>query len=306
MTCNNKVPSKHLSIIGIPFCGGQPKAGVDHGPDALRGAGIKNTITQLGWEVVHDEDIKIAPKTVTTVGKLKNPHWVGAVCKDVSDYVYERIKGGEMSINIGGDHSIATGTIAAVLKARPETLILWVDAHADINTPLTTDSGNIHGMPVAFLAKMAGVVPGFEWLQDVPVLNTDRLVYIGLRDVDAGEKEILRAKNIKHYTAEDVARLGIKTVMDEVIAYTKELPVHISFDIDALDPAHAPATGTPVADGITLEDGKHICQRIGATGRLVSLDLVEINPSLSDSNGAGITHDSAIQLVKAALGARRN
>jgi len=301
----SSIKNKHISIVGVPFSGGQPKGGVDMGPAALRESGIVGAVKQLGWEVVHDQDVQIAPRIHSTVNKLKDPHWVGSVCKQVADHVYERAKEGDLVLTLGGDHSIATGTIAAVLSNRPDTLIVWVDAHADINTPDSTDSGNLHGMPVAFLAKIAGEVPGFEWLNDKPTLSLARIVYVGLRDVDAGEKEILREHNIKHYWASDVARLGITAVMDEIIAYSKDLPIHISFDIDGLDPNYAPATGTPVNNGITLDDGKHLCERIAATGRLVSMDLVEVNPSLSDSDGAGVTHDSAIQLVKSALQRRR-
>jgi len=301
----NRVPNNHISIVGIPFSGGQPKGGVDLGPAALRESGILSAVTQLGWKIVDDGDVQIIPKVNSRVNKLKDPHWVGAVCKQVAVYVEDRVKAGEMVLTLGGDHSIATGSIAAVLSKRPDTLVVWVDAHADINTPDSTDSGNIHGMPVAFLAKIAGEVPGFEWLKDKPLLTPARIVYIGLRDVDDGEKVLLRDLNIKHYWSSDVARLGITTVMDEIIAYSKDLPIHISFDIDALDPNYAPATGTPVRDGITLADGKHICERIAATGRLVSMDMVEVNPTLSDHDGAGVTHESAIQLVKAALQRRR-
>jgi len=302
---NTTVPNNHISIVGAPFCGGQPKGGVELGPAGLRETGIVSAVTQLGWKVVHDEDVTIIPRIKSTVNKLKDPHWVGAVTKDICDYVYERVKGGEMCVNLGGDHSIATGTIAAALKARPDICIVWVDAHADINTPDTTDSGNLHGMPVAFLAKIVGEVEGFEWLKNVPTLRPDQIAYIGLRDVDEGEKKLLKDLGITHFWAHDVARRGITAVMDEIVAFTANRPIHISFDIDALDPNYAPATGTPVRDGITLDDGTHICERLAATGRVVSMDLVEVNPSLSDKDGAGKTHDSSVQLIKAALQRRR-
>lgn len=296
------VPNNNISLVGVPFSGGQPRGGVDEGPASLREAGIASIIKEAGWNVVHDSDVAIAPKTITTVNKLKNPHWVGTVCKSVHDLVYDRVKGGEMALVLGGDHSIACGSIGAVLHARPETFVIWVDAHADINTPETTDTGNLHGMPVAFLGKLAGNVPGFEWMADLPTLQvSSKLAYIGLRDVDEGEKEILKNLNIKHYWAEDVRRIGINTVMDEILAFSKDAPIHISFDIDALDPNFAPATGTPVVDGITLADGKHVCERVAATNRLVSMDLVEVNPSLSDADGATTTGNSSLELVQSVL-----
>lgn len=305
MVSTNTVKNNNISLVGIPFSGGQPKGGVDLGPSSLRQAGIESTVQHAGWNVVHNKDVTIAPKTVTQWNKLRNPHWVGTVCKSVYEHVHERVKDGEMALMLGGDHSIAAGSIAAVLSARPDAFVIWVDAHADINTPESTDSGNIHGMPVALLAKLAGEVPGFEWMNDIPTLRTDRIAYIGLRDVDEGEKVLLRNHNIKHFWASDVKRMGISAVMDEVLSYSKDCPIHISFDIDGLDPNFAPATGTPVLDGITLEDGKHICSRVAASGKLVSMDLVEVNPSLSDADGANTTDHSAIELAQAALENRR-
>lgn len=295
------VKNNNISIVGVPFNGGQPKVGVDLGPTQLRQAGIIPAIQNAGWNVVHDKDTRIPPKIPTMVNKLQNPHWVGEVCHVAYEHVKERMNEKEMTLVIGGDHSIAAGSIAAALSVNPDVFIIWVDAHTDINTPESTGSGNLHGMPVAFLAKLAGDVPGFEWMKDVPRLRLDRIAYIGLRDVDNGEVKILQEHNIKHYWADDVKRIGISAVMDEILAYSKDCPIHISFDIDALDPNFAPATGTPVHDGITLDDGKHICERVAATGRLVSMDLVEVNPSLSDEHGANKTDASAIELAKAAL-----
>jgi len=160
-------------------------------------------------------------------------------------------------------------------------------------------------MPVAFLAKLAGDVEGFEWLKDVPALRPERLIYFGLRDVDEGEKVLLKEHNIRHYNAHDIHRRGAAAITEEILEATQGLSIHISFDIDALDPEHAPATGTPVKDGVTLEDGKYLCQKLAATGRVISADLVEVNPSLSDSTGAHVTHASALEIVKCALGRRR-
>jgi arginase len=258
-------------------------------------------VENLGWKVAHDEDVVVATRTPTNINKLKDPHWVGAVCKEVHDRVYERAKRGDLLLTLGGDHSIATGSISAILRAHPETYVIWVDAHADINTPETTGSGNLHGMPVAFLAKLAGDVEGFEWLREIPALRLDRIFYVGLRDVDEGEKELLKKHGIKHFWSREVSDKGIAAVTTEVLEAVKGLPIHISFDIDALDPVHAPATGTPVHDGITLDDGIYLCQKLADTGRVVSMDLVEVNPLLSDAAGADITHKSGLELVNNAL-----
>jgi len=301
MSANIGIKSGQLSIIGVPFSGGQPKGGVDQGPAALRAAGIVKTVENLGWKVTHNEDVKIIARSPSKINKLKDPHWVGAVCKELHERFYDKAKNGDFCLTLGGDHSIAAGSISAALKANPDTYVIWVDAHADINTPETTDSGNLHGMPVAFLAHIAGEVPGFEWLRDIPILRFDRICYVGLRDVDEGEKVILQQQGIKHFWASDVSTKGIAAVTEEILEATKGLPIHISFDIDGLDPVYAPATGTAVHDGITLQDGIYLCQKLADTGRIISMDLVEVNPTLSDKTGADITNASAIELVSAAL-----
>jgi len=296
-----------ISVIGVPFSGGQPRGGVDLGPKAMRDAGLKGLITASGWNVVGDEDIKIREKSHTNLTKLKEPLWVGNVCEDLALKVHHTMQSGAFCLTLGGDHSIAAGSIAGVLKNNPDTFVVWVDAHADINTPETTDSGNLHGMPVAFLAKIAGTVPGFEYLANFPTLRSDRLLYVGLRDVDAGEKIILQERNIRQYSAHDVAKRGIASITEEVLEATKGCPIHISFDIDALDPSHAPATGTPVRDGMTLDDGKHLCQKLAATGRVMSMDMVEVNPSLGGTKEAvDVTVKSALELITTTLEARRN
>jgi len=296
----------NLSLIGVPFSGGQPRGGVDLGPGAMREGGLKSLIEASGWNIVCDEDIKIRERSFANLNKLKEPVWVGNVCEDLAVKVQHTMADGSFCLTLGGDHSIAAGSIAGVLKNNPDTFVVWVDAHADINTPETTDSGNLHGMPVAFLAKIAGTVQGFEYLQNFPTLRPDRILYVGLRDVDLGEKDILQEKNIRQYSAQDVATRGIAAITEEILEVVKGFPIHISFDIDALDPAHAPATGTPVSGGMTLDDGKHLCQKLAATGRVTSMDMVEVNPSLGDKEAAAITVKSALDLIKATLDARRS
>lgn len=244
---------------------------------------------------------------------MKNPRAVSAVTEDLASKVYEQAKHGRMVLTLGGDHSIAIGTIGGTSKAIRERLgkeiaVIWVDAHADLNTPETSDSGNIHGMPVAFLTGFAkseetGI---FDWLakdfSTFPALSHKKLVYIGLRDVDRGEKQLLRENGIKAFSMHDIDKHGIGRVLEMALAHIgSDTPIHLSFDVDALDPQWAPSTGTPVRGGLTLREGDYIAECVHETGQLVAMDLVEVNPSLEVA-GASETVRAGVSLVRCALG----
>ncbi|KIJ69161.1 hypothetical protein HYDPIDRAFT_105738 [Hydnomerulius pinastri MD-312] len=195
------------------------------------------------------------------------------------------------------------GTISGTLDSYPEACVIWVDAHADINTSETTDSGNIHGMPVSFLLGLGEKIPEFSWVK--PALKPERLVYIGLRDVDSGEKRILRENNIKAFSMHEVDKFGIGKVVEMALDHVnpnRDLPIHLSFDVDALDPSVAPSTGTPVRGGLTFREGHYICEAVHETGLLVALDLMEVNPSLADPDSVRQTVAVGCSLVRSALG----
>jgi len=195
------------------------------------------------------------------------------------------------------------GTISGTLRNHPNACVVWVDAHADINTLETTDSGNIHGMPVSFLMGLGGKVPAFSWVE--PLLRTDSIVYIGLRDLDAGEKAILREHKIKAFSMHEVDRYGIGKVVEMALDHVnpgRDRPIHLSFDVDALDPSVAPSTGTPVRGGLTFREGHYICEAVFETGLLAALDLVEVNPSLQDAVSVEQTVAVGCSLLRAALG----
>ena len=240
---------------------------------------------------------------------MKNPRAVSSVTKQLSGQTYYHSKQGRFVLTLGGDHSIAIGTIAGTAKATRERLhrelaVIWVDAHADINTPETSNSGNVHGMPCAFLTGLASSDHSeiFSWLQPDQLISTAKLVYIGLRDVDRGEKRILREHNIKAFTMHDIDRHGIGRVMEKALAHIgTDTPIHLSFDVDALDPQWAPSTGTPVRGGLTLREGDYIAETVHETGQLVAMDLVEVNPSLEE-RGAEETVRAGCSLVRCALG----
>lgn len=240
---------------------------------------------------------------------MKNPRTVSAVTRSVADTVEAAAKKGSLPLTLGGDHSLALGTLTGTLRQRPEAGIIWVDAHSDINTPETTESGNLHGCPVSFLLGLQGtdVEPFNGWVK--PILKPDSIVYIGLRDIDAGERRLLKENNIKCFTMHHVDRYGIGNVVDMALDHLnggskgkRDRPIHLSFDVDALDPTVAPSTGTPVRGGLTEREGFCVCEMLAETGCLVGVDIMEVNPSLMESSHAEQTVTVACGLARAALG----
>ncbi|MCJ1287215.1 Arginase, catabolizes arginine to ornithine and urea [Xylographa opegraphella] len=312
-----------LGVVAVGFSGGQGKSGVDAAPTALIDAGLLTQLSvDLGYDVHHDNQVhtfsSLIPQSDAPYRNMKNPRTVSAVTKALASEVYSHASAGRLVLTLGGDHSIAIGTIAGTSRAIKERLgrdiaVIWVDAHADINTPETSASGNIHGMPVAFLTGLAKEDKDdvFGWLgkaggrseeEGGGVLGLKKLVYIGLRDVDRGEKEILRKHGIKAFSMHDIDRHGIGRVMELALTYIGlETPIHLSFDVDGLDPQWAPSTGTPVRGGLTLREGDYIAECVHETGSLVAMDLVEVNPSL-EAVGAQETIRAGCSLVRCALG----
>ena len=305
-----------LGVVLVGFSGGQCKEGVDAAPTALVGAGLLDQIRdELGYKLHGDSQVHNFNEMRAQFDEphrgMKNPRSVSAVTEKLAGQVYEQARQGRMVLTLGGDHSIAIGTISGTAKAireryggKKEVAVIWVDAHADINTPETSDSGNIHGMPVAFATGLAksDEQDMFGWIQDDQLLSTSKLVYIGLRDVDRGEKRILRDHGIKAFSMHDVDRHGIGRVVEMTLAHIgTDTPIHLSFDVDALDPMWAPSTGTPVRGGLTLREGDYIAECVHETGQLVAMDLVEVNPSLEVA-GASETVRAGVSLVRCALG----
>lgn len=308
---------EELGVVAVGFSGGQCKPGVDAAPSALIESGLLTQLhEELGYKLHGDDTVHLytdlVPKSDPPHRNMKNPRAVSAVTRCIADQVYTHAKEGRLVLTLGGDHSIAIGTIGGTAKAIRERLgremaVIWVDAHADINTPESSGSGNIHGMPVAFLTGLATEEDEdfFGWLRKDNLISVKKLVYIGLRDVDAGEKRILRENGIKAFSMFDIDRHGIGRVMEMALAHIgTDTPIHLSFDVDALDPMWAPSTGTPVRGGLTLREGDFICECVHETGSLIAVDLVEVNPSLAPPNdhGAHETVRAGCSLVRCALG----
>ncbi|KAL9083876.1 MAG: hypothetical protein Q9165_008346 [Trypethelium subeluteriae] len=270
------LPSRsELGLVAVGFSGGQCKPGVDAAPMALIDAGIVEQIkNDLKYNVTYDDKVhaynELMPASDPDYRNMKKPLAVSAVTRALSAQVYEHASKGRFVLTLGGDHSIAIGSISGTAQAIRERLdreiaVIWVDAHADINTPETSDSGNIHGMPVAFLTRLATEEREdvFGWIKDNQTISTRKLVYIGLRDVDREEKRILKENGIKAFSMHDIDRHGIGKVMDMALGWIgSDTPIHLSFDIDALDPMWAPSTGTAVRGGLTLREGDFIADEL--------------------------------------------
>lgn len=310
-----------VSVIGAPMTFGQPYSGTDRGPQLLRDAGLLENLASIGWRVADkgDLDFSAIGDSIIKDGyipshKAKNSQIVGAGCKLLSDTVIEAVHENTFPLILGGDHSIGTGSVSGLLKSRPNTGIIWVDAHADLNIPDMSESGNMHGMPVGLLMKGIGfdasTIPGFEWLGSPDMIDArispDSIVYIGLRDVDAFEREKLRELKIKAFTMYDVDKYGIGQVMEmtlnHLLAKDPNRPIHLSYDIDACDPAFAPATGTAVRGGLTYREAHFIAEATARSGQLASAEIVEFNPMLSDGDGMEDTLNLSAGLITSIMG----
>ncbi|WRT68655.1 arginase [Kwoniella shivajii] len=326
-----------VGIVGCPFSGGQGRTGVDLAPNKLISAGLVDQLSSLGWEVHYNSQQKFldipynpiptssptAPSKGTEtvnetdgqkeiqrlpdddIGKMKKPRLVSAVNQKVAEEVSEIAGKGWLPLTLGGDHSLAMGTVAGTKAKYPDACLIWIDAHADINTPLSTDSGNLHGCPVSFLLGLEGtdVAPFNEWLK--PCLKPSEIVYIGLRDVDGPEKAILKKHGIKAFSMHHVDKYGIAKVVEMALDHVnpdRSKPVHLSYDVDALDPMVAPSTGTPVRGGLTFREGHYITEALAESGCLVSVDIMEVNPSLLDPGSVEKTVAAGCSLARASLG----
>jgi len=299
-----------VSLLSVPLNLGQPFLGPDKSPILLKEHGLLQLLASCGWRVQQENDVISDLTSIKNINNdsnlnAKNCAEVGAVSEKVSHQVYEHAsKGDNFVLILGGDHCISIGTVPGIMKARPNTGVVWVDAHADINTPLTSSSGNMHGMPLGLLLGQYSDVnklPNFSWFQ--PCLKPSDIVYIGLRDLDAPEKQMIKKLGIKAYTMYDIDRIGIGKVMEETISYlSSKESIHLSYDIDAIDPFFAPHTGTAVRGGLTFREGNFICESLYASKKLKSMELVEVNPSLHGGVDPKATIEMATTLIGSTMG----
>lgn len=302
-----------VAFVGAPFSYGQSHRGVEDAPRALRAA-LPRAVAALGWGWVDEGDFggdaaavaaaaAADPADAADPTAARHAAGVGAACGAIYSACLGAARRGDFVLCAGGDHSVAAGSVAAALAARPRAGVVWVDAHADINTPATSPSGNLHGMPVALLLKRAALRGGaWEWLARAPRLEPGALAYVGLRDLDAAEAALVRALGIAAFTMADIDRRGIARVADDVARALKGRPLHVSLDIDAVDPGAAGATGTAVPGGLSLRETHFLLETLAATKRLCSMDVVEINPRLG-GGPAGADGATAAGAATVAAGA---
>lgn len=298
--------NRRVSILGVPLGYGASMAGVDLGPAALRVARLDQRIAQLGYEVLDPGDMRLERprETAAASDKLKYLKEIHAACEQLAVAVEGILNSGELPIILGGDHSIAIGSIAGVAsfcRQRSETLgLIWFDAHADMNTPETTPSGNIHGMPLAALlgygAPELTKIAGFS-----PKLDPELCAHVGARDIDQGERELIRTLGLRCFTMREIDERGMNACMDEAIAIASRATggYAVTFDVDVLDPGDAPGSGTLVRGGLTYREAHLGMEKIAEAGGMISLEVVEINTALDVNNK---TAELGVELILSALG----
>ncbi len=285
------VPAR-VDVIGVPMDLGADRRGVDMGPSALRYARLSEGLRALGVTDARDHgniDVEVPESVSLGDTRAKYLPLIERACKELAGRVDAIVRDGGLPLVLGGDHSIAMGTLAGLHSGRGRKPgVIWFDAHADINTPETSHSGNVHGMPVHF-ALVHGDI------------DANRIAFIGLRDLDEGERRAIKHHGIRAYTMSDIDRLGMERVIEEAIAVAGTAPgsVHISFDLDGIDPSEAPGVGTPVRGGMTYREAHLAMEAVAHAGVVGSLEFTEVNPILDEKNR---TAQLGVELILSALG----
>ena len=297
---------ERVHLIGVSLDLGGNRRGVDMGPSAFRIAGLSERLAALGATVVDEGDLIAPNPEVKAVGdpNKKYIREIARVCERLYKTSLAVQEKGGLPVVLGGDHSLASGSVAAtaeILRRDEKPLgLIWVDAHADMNTPASTTSGNVHGMP---LASLLGPEPGE--LSRIggfsPKVLPGHTVLIGIRNLDPREKEIVRASGVHVFTMKDIDRSGIASIVERALAIAGDGTggIHVSFDLDVCDPTIAPGVGTPVKGGLDYREAHMVMEMISDSGLLRALDLVEVNPILDDRNTTAIL---AAELASSALG----
>lgn len=298
----------HIAIIGASMDLGAGRRGVDMGPSALRLAGLNEKLTALGYEVEDLGNVLVDQPESSPVGKTEARYLpqIARTCERLAGMVEKAVENGRVPVVLGGDHSIAVGTVSGMSryfrKAQLKMGLIWIDAHADMNTPATSPSGNVHGMP---LACAIGLGPrelthlgGYA-----PMVEPTSVAVIGLRSVDDVERYNVRGAGVHPFTMRDIDERGLPAIVREAIEIVSAgtAGFHLSFDMDAVDPREAPGVGTPVRGGITYREAHLAMELICDSGRMTSLEIVEVNPVLDQSNRTALL---AVELVTSALGKR--
>ena len=305
-TSFSSVTPKQIRVIGVPLDLGQSRRGVDMGPSAVRVAGLEARLEAIGHVVEDGGNVAVAIPEQKKEGAAHAKYLkeITATCTKSADLVLKTLEAGKIPLVLGGDHSVAAGTVAGVAefyrRQNQKIGLIWIDAHSDMNTPESSPSGNVHGMPLAAIMGLGpaelGNIYNFS-----PKIHPENCVLVGVRDVDAVEKENIRRAGVEVFTMRDIDERGMRSVMEEALrmAGRGTAGYHVSLDMDWIDPEDAPGVGTPVWGGATYREAHLAMEIIADHGRLLSLEIVEVNPVIDEHNR---TADLAVELACSAFG----
>jgi arginase len=305
------VPTRRIRVLGVPLDLGASRRGVDMGPSAMRVAGLEARLEALGHQVTDGGNIRVEIAETQNFGSANARflRQIADTCTRTAEAVVKTLEDGMTPLVLGGDHSLAAGTVSGVAefyrRQNQKIGVIWIDAHSDINTPATSPSGNVHGMPLAALLGLSpgsGLDPLSQIFGYSPKISPENTVIIGARDIDAAERENIRRAGLAEvYTMRDIDERGMRTVMEEALSVAGRDTVgyHVSLDMDWIDPEDAPGVGTPVRGGATYREAHLAMEILADHGRLLSFEIVEVNPVIDDRNR---TADLAVELACSAFG----
>ncbi len=303
----NPTDKSRIAIIGAPLDLGQGRRGVDMGPSAVRVAGLGRKLGALGYDVVDLGNIPVSQAESLADAGPSNAKYVAQIahsCEKLARMVSEALEAGQLPLVLGGDHSIAAGTVAGVAdylrRDERRAGLLWIDAHADMNTPESSPSGNVHGMPLA-CCMGEGPVELVNLLGFAPKVQAGNVALVGIRDVDEMERGHLREIGVHAFTMRDIDERGMRDVMRDAIAVVSSATAgfHLSLDLDFVDPDYAPGVGTPVRGGATYREAHLAMEMVCDSGRMLSMEVVEVNPVIDEVNR---TAELAVELILSAMG----
>ncbi|MDR3728074.1 MAG: arginase [Terracidiphilus sp.] len=307
MPDNNAPAHRAIRVIGVPLDMGASRRGVDMGPSAMRVAGLEARLEKLGYPVTDSGNIRVEIAETQSHGTDSARYLaeITETCTRTAEAVMKTLEEGMTPLVLGGDHSLAAGSISGVAefyrRQGQKIGVLWIDAHSDINTPETSPSGNVHGMPLAALLGL-GPEPLANIFGYAPKISAENTVLVGVRDIDAAERENIRRAGVTHvYTMRDIDERGMRAVMEEALRTASEgtAGYHVSLDMDWIDPEDAPGVGTPVRGGATYREAHLAMEILADHGRLLSFEIVEVNPILDEHNR---TADLAVELACSVFG----
>jgi arginase len=292
---------KPVAVIGAGLDLGAGRRGVDMGPSAIRYAGLDVRIRGLGRDVSDLGDVRVPVPEATDEGDPTHRYLapIKQVCDALADRIGKAVAAGCLPLVLGGDHSIAMGSLGGMARVSGPGAALWIDAHGDLNRPSTSPTGNVHGMPLAAAFGAAGDAFASD---AYPTPSVTRAALVGIRALDAGERELIGELDVRVFTMSEIDRRGVEAVMDDALTFLAGAPfLHVSLDLDAVDPMFAPGVGTPVPGGLSYREAHLALELLAEAGAADSLDVVEVNPILDRANETGRL---AVELVASALGQR--